>query len=1104
MDGLTEARRLIAHERDARTGTLDLGNLGLKEVPREVFELAHLTVLNLGHGWRTASGDYFLSRQRGSSNAIHDISLTPDWLPNLRCLGIRNQPISDLAFLRGTPHLTSLDCCASRVSDLEPLRFSAQLEMLDCAVTSVADLSPLRSTQSLRVLRCGHTHIADVGTIGNHGSLRLLNCQYTRLLNLSSMPGFSALEHLECGGNAITDLAPLAGLSSLRLLDVAGTSIEDLAPLQALTGLDTLVCSSTAIATLTPLGGLRALRSLNCSSTAVGDLSVLSTLSALQSLSCQATRIADLSPFEGLRGLRALDFAHTSINDLSRLRGLEVLEELNCSDTDVIDLSPLALLSGLRRLRLAATQVDSLAPIATLTELRSLDCSSTRVTDLAPLASMKSLASLDCSSTQITDIAPLRGLSSLESLACSNTSISDFGPLEALKRLRSLTCSSTLVADLTPLRSLPALSSVDCSDTPVRDVTPLVTLPGPLRLALNHCNLADLPRGLVLGETVHALYLANASVLGVPTELLSEGEFDSCIRRLQDHFRDLDAGVEVVSEAKVVVVGNGRVGKTQISRRLRGLDFDTRIASTHGITVTPADWKAAANVDALNIWDFGGQDIYHGTHTLFMKTRAVFVIVWHPDFEARSEETHEGLTFRNYPLSYWLEYVRTLAHGDCPVVVVQTRCERPEDEVRRLPVDDEFLRFRSLKQCWYSAKTNRGRGALDDALGDAIASLRDREGVSTIGAGRMRVLKQLETWRTEDQERALEDRLHRTLTQIEFRALCDEAGGVSSPDSLLDYLHNVGVVFYRPTLFADRIILDQSWALAAVYAVFEREKSFRQILGQGGHFTRGFLELLVWGDYSANQQLLFLSLMQSCGIAFVHRKADERLGLEPEYVAPDLLPDREAVAAQMVGRWSDDEESWQLEYTYPFLHQGLVRGLICDAGQRANDAGVYWKYGCWVYERDSGCRALIEQQMSDERRGRITVRVQGRRHEHLAAWLRARFDERNRLFGYPKLTPTIDELARPLADDEARRRPATVAQALTTSESARAEELVAKSEPQFGKPPATTFPSRQRQIYVSYAWGDETPSGRARSGLVDDLCTALASATSPSCATVVR
>ena len=38
----------------------------------------------------------------------------------------------------------------------------------------------------------------------------------------------------------------------------------------------------------------------------------------------------------------------------------------------------------------------------------------------------------------------------------------------------------------------------------------------------------------------------------------------------------------------MLVLGNGRIGKTQICRRLRGEDFQPDADSTHGITVKAA------------------------------------------------------------------------------------------------------------------------------------------------------------------------------------------------------------------------------------------------------------------------------------------------------------------------------------------------------------------------------------------------------------------------------------------------------------------------------------------------------------------------------------
>jgi internalin A len=72
----------------------------------------------------------------------------------------------------------------------------------------------------------------------------------------------------------------------------------------------------------------------------------------------------------------------------------------------------------------------------------------------------------------------------------------------------------------------------------------------------------------------------------------------------------------------------------------------------------------------------------------------------------------------------------------------------------------------------------------------------------------------------EDQERESAQRQHRLLERSEFDRICDEAGGVRDKDALLDFLHHNGVIFYRPGLFGNQLILDQNWALEAIYSIF--------------------------------------------------------------------------------------------------------------------------------------------------------------------------------------------------------------------------------------------------------------------------------------------
>jgi internalin A len=264
-----------------------------------------------------------------------------------------------------------------------------------------------------------------------------------------------------------------------------------------------------------------------------------------------------------------------------------------------------------------------------------------------------------------------------------------------------------------------------------------------------------------------------------------------------------------------MVLGNGRVGKTQICRRLRGEDYDPEVESTHGIMVSNASLLQLIGdeLTRLQLWDFGGQDIYHGTHALFMRTRAIFLLVWAPEMEVAAEHEYRGMIFRNYPLPYWLDYVRHLSGTDSPVVIVQARCDRPEDEKLRPPVVDAALAgFPFRKSLHYSALKDRGRAALEEALREAVAWLREHQGTALIGWGRLRVQRRLEALRDADQAVPPEQRQYRTLSQAHFRQICAEGDDViSSPEHLLDYLHNAGVVFYRKGLFHDQIILDQEY-----------------------------------------------------------------------------------------------------------------------------------------------------------------------------------------------------------------------------------------------------------------------------------------------------
>ena len=62
-------------------------------------------------------------------------------------------------------------------------------------------------------------------------------------------------------------------------------------------------------------------------------------------------------------------------------------------------------------------------------------------------------------------------------------------------------------------------------------------------------------------------------------------------------------------------------------------------------------------------------------------------------------------------------------------------------------------------------------------------------------SGRLKVRDRLRQMLEVDQQREPDKRQHRLLERSEFDRLCDEVGGVSDKEALLDFLHHNGVVF---------------------------------------------------------------------------------------------------------------------------------------------------------------------------------------------------------------------------------------------------------------------------------------------------------------------
>lgn len=604
--------------------------------------------------------------------------------------------------------------------------------------------------------------------------------------------------------------------------------------------------------------------------------------------------------------------------DVSVLSTLASLQYLNLSGRNLQEVNGLNTLTGLRQLDLSWCGHPTKVRLDNLTNLQHLDMSHSQQLTRVSLSTLTSLRHLNLSGcTQLTGVLGLSALTSLQHLDLSGcTHLTDVSGLSTLTGLQYL--------DVYNSAALP----VDFS----------------------------LPRWPAL-ETLYANQL-----IGVPAELGSEGmfylrlyRFDNCLPRIKAWHRDLAAGIAPNADLKLFVLGNGRVGKTQICRRLKGERFDASIPSTHGISLgqtrliegdTEADPPEPA-VD-LRFWDFGGQDVYLGTHALFLDDRAVYVIAWTPSHENTDECEENGVPMRNRPLRYWLEYVRSLAGPKAPVIVVQTQCDRERDvsSAPPIPADHGFERLR-VADC--SAKRGDGMARLMLELKSAARYQLERYGEVQLPANWVAV--------GDDLRRMRDEQARRTLPRDEFERLCAEQHHTAVPGVVLEYLHRSGQVFWKQGVFGDQVVLDQAWALDGMYAVLHRDSALPLIRQQHGRFTPQLLALLVWQNRTEEERQLFLSMMEKCQTCFKIA--------EDTHVAPALLPLENAVAGQIAGLWQGAEAQAEVKLHYAFLHEGVLRALLCGIGSRAGVQAVYWRYGVCFYDQKAAGVVRIRSALPD-------------------------------------------------------------------------------------------------------------------------------------------
>ena len=730
----------------------------------------------------------------------------------------------------------------------------------------------------------------------------------------------SNLQKLYLSKNQFSDLTPLAKLTNLQKLDLQNNQVSDLVPLNTLSNLQELDLRYNQVSDLTPLATLNNLQKLDLQNNQVSDLVPLTYLSNLQELDLRYNQFSDLTPLATLNNLQKLDLSRNQVSDLEPLATLTSLQKLYLSRNQVSELQPLAKLSNLQQLDLSNNQVSELQPLAYLSNLKKLYLFNNQISELQPLAKLSNLQKLDLSNNQISELEPLAKLSNLQQLNLYENQISELQPLAKLSNLQQLYLRNNQVSELQPLKALHKLSQLSLNDNPIKTLPSWIT---------NFLMDIQWDEDDFLDNGYITFY--NNPLETPPPEIVKQGK-----EAVKNYFKQLEVQNEdYLFEAKLLILGEAGAGKTSMAWKLENPDclLPKEEDTTRGIDVLPIKFpihqedfpQLPDSFDftnrrfRMNVWDFGGQEIYKATHRFFLNKRSLYALV----ADNRKEDAH---------FYYWLSIVEMFG-GDSPLLIVQNEKQSRKRDLDICAMKGRFKNLQKEVQVNFANNDPTHLKLLEQEIRHLMIKL------PHVGS------KVPANWKTIRDKLELDK--HRTISLQDYLELCKKESLEERKDALTlsQYFHDIGVFlhFQDDSVLKHTVFLNDNWATNAIYKLLDHPL----LDEKQGRFTRQDAELIWQKDEYAQLHDELLRLMHKFFLCY---KVE---GLE-EYIVPDKLPGRAPVY-----EW-DEMENLRLKYDYDiFMPRGILPQFIVEMNRFIADHQKVWKRGC-LLEREGAKAEVIE------------------------------------------------------------------------------------------------------------------------------------------------
>ena len=502
---------------------------------------------------------------------------------------------------------------------------------------------------------------------------------------------------------------------------------------------------------------------------------------------------------------------------------------LNLSNEDIFDLSSIEDIDGhlypLRRLTLSNTKNIDFSLLSTLTNLEILILDNCEIENISALSNLTKLRELDLSFNKIKNIQ------------------SDF--FEKFTNLRTLSLKNNFIKDIDFLTPLYNLAGLYLSKNDIDKIDIIANLDNLKIVDLRHNKIPSISIYFLRRSIISKISYENddsknsINLFGNPLPVSLINKFGELNGEIFDDYKIADRilllkyleanekGTIKIEEAKMVLLGEPRAGKTTLQKYLMGLPINENEESTPDIQISA--WKPfemdiprenRKNIK-INLWDFGGQEIQYSLHKLFMTTDTLYIIV----LDSTKDQS---------PQKY-LEFLENYA-PKAPFIIINNYGDAPTSNTFK--IDENYLRetYNGKNEKLPVLKKIFNRvSVLKAAKNDPSWRKIMNEVEETIKTELLQLENLNKEFPTEylNVKQAVEAEYTKPdkhyITMSYYRERCRELQITDDEDlriAILLYLNQIGVLrYFKDSPITDRHILNPKWLIDGAYSLIIDEET---------------------------------------------------------------------------------------------------------------------------------------------------------------------------------------------------------------------------------------------------------------------------------------